>query len=243
MQKSAIIYKGPSLLDGSPIVVVAIDSARNTKTGRMIQTYIMRSDIDPRVANKTGADYAICGACPMRGESTNDPAAKQAKNRACYVLLGQGPTIVWKGLERDYYPIADDIAAIGEKAMVRIGTYGDGAAVPDYIWRQLISKAKGFTGYSHQSKFKKSGFDPALYMVSAESYKQAQSAWRKGFRTFRVVTSPDSIDRSNEILCPASKEMGKRTQCADCGLCAGNTIKAKSIAIVAHGAGAGYVSA
>ena len=80
--KSAIIYRGPSLLDGAPIVVIAIDSARNTKTGRMVQTYILRADMDPREANKTGADFSICGTCPHRGTPTTDAARAEARSSA-----------------------------------------------------------------------------------------------------------------------------------------------------------------
>jgi len=83
--KSAIIYNGPSLLDGKPIVVIATYSNRNTKTGHVVQTYILRSDIHPLEASKTGEDYSICGECPMRGELTRDPSRKQAKGRKCYV--------------------------------------------------------------------------------------------------------------------------------------------------------------
>ena len=46
---SGIIYNA-SLIDGKPIVVIATYSNRNTKTGAMVQTYILRSDIDPRDA-------------------------------------------------------------------------------------------------------------------------------------------------------------------------------------------------
>ena len=44
----AIIYRGPSLLDGKPIVVIAVglnSSSKNRKTGNMLQTYILRDDI------------------------------------------------------------------------------------------------------------------------------------------------------------------------------------------------------
>ena len=92
--KSAIIYNGPSLLDGKPIVVIATYSNRNTKTGKVVQTYILRSDINPLEASKTGEDYSICGNCPMRGEITTDPERKQAKGRKCYVNLGQGVLIL-----------------------------------------------------------------------------------------------------------------------------------------------------
>ena len=49
--KSAIIYNGPSLLDGQPIVVIATYSNRNKKTGHVVQTYILRSDINPLEAS------------------------------------------------------------------------------------------------------------------------------------------------------------------------------------------------
>ena len=48
-----IIYEGASLLDGKPIVAIALTGkSTNTKTGAMIQTFIIRSDIDPLTANK-----------------------------------------------------------------------------------------------------------------------------------------------------------------------------------------------
>jgi hypothetical protein len=105
--KSAIIYNGQSLLDDKPIVVIATYSNRNTKTGKVVQTYILRSDINPLEASKTGEDYSICGECPMRGEVTTDPERKQAKGRKCYVNLGQGVLIVWKAYKRGVYQTGD----------------------------------------------------------------------------------------------------------------------------------------
>ena len=108
--KSGIIYKGPSLLDGKPIVVIATYSKRNAKTGAVVQTYILVDGINPLEASKTGADFSICGNCAMRGEVTTDPNRKQAKNRRCYVNLGQGVLIVFKAYERGVYPMADNTA-------------------------------------------------------------------------------------------------------------------------------------
>jgi len=93
--KSGIIYNGPSQIDGKPIVVIATYSNRNRKTGAVVQTYILRSDINPLEASKNGEDYSICGSCPMRGEVTKDPKRKIAKGRRCYVNLGQGVLIVF----------------------------------------------------------------------------------------------------------------------------------------------------
>jgi hypothetical protein len=125
--------------------------------------------------------------------------------------------------------------------MVRLGTYGDPAAVPAYIWESLLSQAVGHTAYSHQSGLVGAAFDPAIMMESADSLEQAKAAWGQGRRTFRIVKSVSDIVAGKEILCPASAEAGKRTSCADCGLCGGAKIKAKSIAIPAHGAGAGHI--
>ena len=64
-----IIYQGPSLIDGKPIIAIATLNSRNGKTGEMIQTWIMRSDIEPHKAIKTGEDSSVCGDCPHRPEN------------------------------------------------------------------------------------------------------------------------------------------------------------------------------
>lgn len=234
-----IIYSGPSLIDGKPIVAIAIPKkSRNTKTGPMVQTYIIRADISPLEASKTGADYSICGNCKHRGRSTLAAHKKQAENRSCYVNLGQGPTIVYKALQRGFYSTVsghDAIAAIGAGRMVRLGTYGDPAAVPSYIWESLLSRASGHTAYTHQSGVASAQARPDYMMISADDLPQAQGAWQAGNRTFRVIKNVSEIVKGSEILCPASKEAGFRTTCNACGLCGGAAIKAKSIAIVDHG--------
>lgn len=226
---SGIIYRGPSMLDGAPIIVVATYSKRNKKTGLMVQTYILREDINPLEASKTGADISICGTCPHRGVATDDPAAKQAKKRKCYVNLGHGPLIVWKSYHRGVYaPI--DAAAIGRGRMVRLGTYGDPAAAPSHVWDALLSEAAGWTGYSHQA-----GYRPDMVMQSADTFEQALAFWQAGARTFRIVQDLAEIDTAREVVCPASKEAGRRTSCESCKLCAGLATRSpKSVAIVQH---------
>ena len=97
---NSIIYQGPSLLDGSPIVVIALAKSSNKKTGDMVQTYIIRSDMDPLKASKYGYDYAICGDCKHRGEADPDGTGKQAKKRSCYVTLFHGPLQVYKSYKK-----------------------------------------------------------------------------------------------------------------------------------------------
>jgi hypothetical protein len=223
----AIIYNGPSLLDGKPIVVIATYSNRNSKTGRVVQTYILRADINPLEASKTGEDYSICGDCVMRGTPTSDPERKQAKGRRCYVNLGQGVLIVYKSFLRGVYQTGD-ARDMGRGRFVRVGTYGDPGAVPSQVWDELLSEATTWTAYSHQS-----GWRPDIAMQSADTYAQAWAHWRAGRRTFRVITGIEHLDKAHEALCPASKEAGQRVQCTACKLCKGGTA-AKSIAIVEH---------
>jgi hypothetical protein len=225
--ENGVFYRGPSLVDGAPIVGVAVYSDRNAKTGRVLQTYIIRADMNPLEASKTGADVSICGTCPLRGTATNDPARKQAAGRRCYVNLGQGPLSVFRALERGRYPDVDP-AAIGADRMVRVGTYGDPAAIPGEIWDAMLSQATTWTAYTHQKPWR-----PEIAMQSADDYHEAALHWHAGRRTFRVIANLDHIDHNHEILCPASKEAGRRVQCAACKLCKGSA-RGKSIAIVEH---------
>ena len=225
--KHAIIYNGPSLLDGKPIVVIATYSNRNTKTGKVVQTYILRSDINPLEASKTGQDFSICGSCPMRGEVTTDPKRKIAKGRKCYVNLGQGVLIVFKSYKRGVYK-EGSARDMGRDRFVRVGTYGDPAAVPSHVWDELLSECETWTAYTHQKPWR-----PDIAMQSADSYDEAKAHWAEGRRTFRVIVDLGDIDKSNEALCPASKEAGRRVQCTACKLCKGSS-NAKSIAIVEH---------
>jgi hypothetical protein len=165
----AVIHRGPSKIDGQPIIVVAIWASTNRKTGDMLQTYIMRSDIDPLTANKYGEDYSICGNCALRGTPTLDPTKKQAEDRPCYVVLGQGPMVVFKGLQRGIYPDytnRQQRRALGRGRMVRIGTYGDGAAAPRFVWDDLLFEAEGHNAYSHN------GGDPRIYMQGGALQRQ-----------------------------------------------------------------------
>ena len=223
----AIIYNRPSLLDGKPIVVIATYSNRNTKTGKVVQTYILRSDINPLEASKTGQDFSICGSCPMRGEVTTDPKRKIAKGRKCYVNLGQGVLIVFKSYKRGVYKEGDP-RTMGRDRFVRVGTYGDPAAVPSEVWDELLAECETWTAYTHQKPWR-----PDIAMQSADSYDEAKAHWAEGRRTFRVIVDLGDIDKSKETLCPASKEAGRRVQCTACKLCKGSSL-AKSIAIVEH---------
>ena len=58
-----IAYEGPSIIDGKPIVVIVnkIDGSKNAKTGAIVQSFIIRSHVNPVNALQTGADVSVCG--------------------------------------------------------------------------------------------------------------------------------------------------------------------------------------
>lgn len=227
--KSGIFYNGASVIDGKQIIGVMIVSSGNTKTGNVIQTYIIRSDMNPLEANRKGEDFSICGSCPHRGTANSEKVSGLADNRSCYVNLGQGVTQVYKSFLKGNYPVLTDeeITSNVSGRMVRIGTYGDGYAIPENRWALIRANAEGITAYTHQQN---NTHD--YYMKSADSLQEAQGHWRGGYRTFRIVKDYSEVQK-NEIVCPSEKGV----LCKDCGLCDGSK-KAKSVVIKVHGVGA-----
>ncbi len=225
----AIFYRGRSLLDNAPIVGIVTGFNRHTaneKTGDMLQTWILRSRISPTNAVLTGRDASICGDCKLRGDS---PA-----NRTCYVTVFQAPLAVFKAYKRgNYGPLVLD--SIRGRA-IRLGAYGDPAAIPTHVWQMLLTGASTWTGYTHQWRTCDNELRHVL-MASVDSENERVVADALGWRTFRVrPTTDDPYDASSEVVCPASAEAGYRTDCAHCGLCQGQHNPAKSVVIAAHGA-------
>ena len=202
-----ILYEGASLLDGKPIVVIGIPKSSNSKTGGMFQTIIMRSDIDPITASRLGEDFSVCGECVHRGVP-HEGDSGGAKKRSCYVMLLMVLS-VFKAYKKGNYkrvqPVGlqsmhDALADIGYGLVIRLGSYGDPAAVPSYLWESLVSKAKGRTGYSHQATLEGADYRPDLTMRSADTIQEAEQAWARGERTFRVTANVKDIVQGKEIM-------------------------------------------
>ena len=224
------LWEGPSLLDGVTIMVLLTGLAKassNTKTGDMLQTWILRSDVAPHDAVKSGQDSSVCGTCPLRPALFNRGAVS---DRACYVKTFQAPLSTWKANRLAPVTSPETARALVGDRVVRRGSYGDPGAVPAHVWENL--SASPGTGYTHQ--WRTADLSDRV-MASVHTPDERDEAHGLGYRTFRVVASVDDVD-SGEVLCPASKEAGARTQCADCNLCNGSRPgdKRKSIAIVAH---------
>ena len=236
MGNGMILWQGASAIDGMPVMLVATGlkmSSRNEKTGNLVQTWILRSDVTPLEAVNSGADFSICGACPHRGEIVDGKNV----NRSCYVTIFQAPRNIYETAKRGVYASTtlEQGAAILAGRHVRMGAYGDPAAIPYEVWETLLAQAARGTGYTHQWKACDSRFARHC-MASADNAQEAQEAQAMGYRTFRVGSPAESMARG-EFLCPASKEAGQKVNCAQCLACGGLSSPNKaSVFIPAHGA-------
>lgn len=218
--QGVVFYNGPSVIDGKPIVAIATTRTRNRKTGDMLQTWILRSRIDPVRALQSGGDASICGGCYHRGT--------EERPRTCYVNVGQAPLAVYHAFKRGSYQKAPLASVI--KGPVRMGAYGDPAAVPIEAWAGVES-APIRTGYTHQWRQPFAEPFRKLLMASCDSPAEAIDAARAGWRSF-LIRSLGSAKPEKAIECPADTH---GTQCSTCGLCQGAAVKAPSIFINAHG--------
>ena len=154
---------------------------------------------------------------------------------ACYVNIGQAPGAIWRAYKRGAYADAQGTRLdIGRNRTIRLGAYGDPAAVPAHVWLELIGSASGHTGDTHQWRNPVASELRALCMASVDSETERAEASALGWRTFRVRCADDGL-ASNEFECVSDT---KGTACADCLACDGAARgpRQASVAIVVHGA-------
>lgn len=224
-----ILYQGNSQLDpDANITVIAVGLARrsnNIKTGGLIQTYILTDNgLDPVAAAQTGTDYAVCGNCPLRKTSTN----------TCYVDLTKAPMAVWNKYKRGKYPrICRKYWKLFSGRIVRLGAYGDPAACPIEIWKELLSHCAGWRGYTRQWKqfpeFKE------ICMASVHTAEELHEARKLGWKTFRIRLPEEPLE-ADEFICPAAIEGGKVRTCETCRACSGGQRNQQATpAAIVHG--------
>lgn len=216
-----ILWEGASPLDGAPLVCIATGFAKssaNDKTGAMIQTWILRTDVSPIEAFRSAAGYSNCGNCPHK------------INQTCYVNWGQAPLAVWRAyLRGSYEPIPSwDLFA---DLMVRIGSAGDPAMVPVHIWHLALEHAAGHTGYTHQWREVFAQPLRGLVQASCDGLLDYVDSTERGWKPFLVKPASFATPKG-AVHCPSSEEMGRKTNCAACALCDGGSVP---VVINAHG--------
>ena len=187
----------------------------------MVQTWILLQDVNPVDAVAQGLDSSICGGCRLGPGS---------KRRTCYVNVGQAPLRIWQAWQAGGYDRQWTSSTFANRA-VRLGAYGDPAAVPNSVWQQVTAEARSWTGYTHQARNRKLQDVLAFCQVSADTLAEAQSCYTQGYGSFRVLS--DKEEKATwEKWCPAAEQQGA-VQCVNCLLCHG--VGASNIAIRVHG--------
>ncbi|MCR9297190.1 MAG: hypothetical protein NXI32_31200, partial [bacterium] len=216
--RGVVLYDGPSQLPGArvPIVCIATMESRNEKTGPMVQVWILRKNAHPLDALQSGRVKSICGRCPLI-------------NNGCYVRVEQAPSAIWKAYQRGLYPQynAKQHRRLFSGRDIRLGAYGDPAALPTRLVAMLTRIGRSWTGYSHQLFWidKRRANALARYlMASCHNPAQVAEAKRRGYRYFAIVPK-DSDAPADALLCPNSSH---GITCAQCRLCRGSSISARS---------------
>ncbi len=205
----AILYEGPSLLDGTPIVVIMTRGTSNVKTGDLAQTWILRQDMAPHEAVRDKLDAAICGECPLRWS-----LAKGTGKPLCYVVPYQAPNSVWKAWKRGSYPYLAN-ARIDQG--LRLGSYGDPAAVPKEVWPQ----ASYTLGYTHQ--WRTAEQYKGTLMASVNTPGEAQEAIDAGWKIFATWKGVEDFKgwSTLTVRCPSDPAGQEQRKCDACRLCNG----------------------
>ncbi len=229
--RGVVLWEGLSPLDGSPIVCVATFKTSNRKTGNMVQTWILKSNVNPVVAIKEGLDESICGGCYHRG--FKDCSGKVIRKRSCYVNVGQAPNAVYKGYVKGIYPKYD--ASLHAKYFInrklRWGAYGDGAMLPAELVTYFNSIVVSHTGYTHQWRLNFAQWSKGVFQASCDGLSDYLEASAHGWKTFAVVAK-DNIPFSGK-QCPAT--INDKVQCITCMQCDGSK---GDIFVPVHGTGA-----
>jgi hypothetical protein len=223
-----VVYRGPSAFDGKQIVAVVTGCSGNSvnvKTGPLAHLWILRADQRPLGAQRTGADVSVCGDCALRPFTALEGAVK------CYVNTWQAAKSVWSQAEAKPIDLQGAVATIRRNGVgLRLGAYGDPAALPEAVIHALASAAAHVTGYTHAWRKPMAAWLKSLAMASVDNSTERDEAQAAGWRTFRVVRRLEVANLERETWCAATTH---DTTCNVCRACGGKG-KQKSVAIVQH---------
>jgi len=231
-----VLYRGPSLIGHGNVVAIVVGfrrPSRNSKTGPMLQCYILPDRDSPLAALQGNRNQAACGRCALQGRY--DAARGRMVDRVCYVNVGHAPEGIWSALKRRQYPryCAARHRHLFAGSDIRIGAYGDPAALPVPLVRWLSAVGRSWTGYSHQLFWIDQRRAAALsryLMASCHTPAQHGEALRRGWRAFTVVPH-GSAPPDGAVECP---HYSHGVTCQDCGMCRGTSLAARSVWVRAH---------
>jgi hypothetical protein len=230
---------------GEVLHILSASTTSNKKIAspkeKIVQTYhFSREQFDEAQGKTTMRDFfskdgKVCMDCPFA-------VSNGAKLSACYThkmmqysgFLSQLRSVGKQYKSFDDIPeltpfYYDHILLMCIGLYVRFGTYGEPSLLPLDLVERMCNVAKSWTGYTHQWR-KRDEYAP-YFMASVHSAMEEEIATLIGYRSFVVA----SETQSQFISCPASEEMGFKSNCSKCGLCSGTKGKGKkSVVILEH---------
>lgn len=227
-----ILYQGKSHIGEGNVVCIATLKCRNGKTGNMVQVWIVPDGtLSPLEAVQNNANAAACGTCPLQGVNING----KTEGRVCYVNLGQAPAAVWKAYQAGKYPVYSRRTHehFLKGRSIRIGAYGDPAALPVRLVKYLANVGSGWTGYSHQLFWleeRRASALASVLMASCHTPAMHKEARRRGWRSFVAIAEGQAAP-DNAVECP---NYTRGVTCQKCQLCQGTSKQAKDVYVIAH---------
>lgn len=235
-----IVYR-----QGNTITIVTMNSTSNKKIAepkeKIVQTYHFSREQYEIAQSKTSMreffshDGAVCMDCPFAVSNGAPLSACYTHKMMQYSGFLSSLRSIGKVTESfDEIPeysieIASKIVMLCDGKYVRFGTYGEPSLMPIALVGCIVAVAKSWTGYTHQWS-KRPEYAP-YFMASTHTEDEERIASLIGYRSF--VASPIPI--SKFISCPASEEMGFKSNCSKCSLCSGTKGKGtKSVIILEH---------
>jgi len=240
-----VVWRGTSPQNGAQIMLVVSGvktKSQNDKTGVMAQASILLADMHPWEALETGADEAICGDCPLRLNNGS---------RICYVNVLFNNGSQYKSVTKKQVVATPRQLAIllaYRQRGIRFGSYGDPGMLPFELINEVMTiSGVNHTGYTHQwvqPWFDVRHFQYAMASIDDENTVELlEELHGEDVRYYRLLSVINSNVNSGEIMCPSDSDKRKTSgpkikgkfareiTCAECGLCAGSSKAAKSIAI------------
>lgn len=221
------VWRGKSEINDQPIVAVLTglqSASANRKTGDVLQLWIFPQGESPSSAVRSGLDVSVCGQCRHR----------PALGGSCYVKAYEAPRSVWASWSRGRYPVVDaeTLSTIVDGALVRLGSWGDPAALPLSSVLPWIGSAARVVGYTHQWSQPFALPWRALCMASVDTPAERLRARAAGWRTFRIRPRGGAAEKG-ETVCPYE---ATGLQCAACMACDGMARpRARDVVVKVHG--------
>jgi hypothetical protein len=202
---SVLIWRGTSQLNGDDIMVVASrvrEASENTKTGDMVQVYILPVAVSPRSAWHHGGIEAVCpDACSHRSDQDAD----------CYVNWSRLRS-TW---ERGAAMTAGVPAGFFRGAVVRFGAGGDPSAVPFEVWKSIADEARGWSGYTANWR----SLSPEWATLFMASVSSLPDVWRARSAGWRIYAASESAAMDDALSAAGIRECLSHSHGVECTAC------------------------